>query len=422
MERVFPNCAGLDVHKKVIVACRLGVDARGQSQKAIRKFGTMTAELEALAAWLAESGCTHVAMESTGVFWRPIFNILGATFDVWVVNAHHVKHVPGRKTDIKDAEWLAQLMQQGLLRPSFIPPQEQRELRDVVRQRQTLVEDRTRVVNRIQKVLEDANLKLASVVGDLQGISAQAMLRAILAGEADPAVLADLARGRLRKKRADLERALVGRLREHHRFMLTHLLSQLDFLDEEIGLLDAHIETLLARQPDVAAAVERLDTIPGVSRLTATVLVAEVGADVSRFPTARHLGAWAGLAPGNRESGGKAQATGTRKGNRYLRRCLVQAALAAARTKGSYLKALYHRIAARRGKRRAAVAVARSVLEIAYYLLLRREEYRELGAAYFDQLDRERTSVRLVHRLERLGFTVTLAEPNVTTELVAASP
>lgn len=422
MERVFPNCAGLDVHKKLIVACRLAVDERGAGRKETRRFGTMTAELEALAAWLAAGGCTHVAMESTGVYWRPIFNVLQDRFEVWVVNAHHVKHVPGRKTDVKDAEWLAQLLQQGLLRPSFIPPQAQRDLRDVVRQRQTLVEDRTRVVNRVQKVLEDANLKLAAVVGDLQGVSGQAILHALLEGEQDPQALAELARGKLRKKRAELERALVGRLREHHRFLLTHLLSQLDFLDEEIGLLGARIEALLAQQPEVAEAVERLDSIPGVSRLTAVVLVAEIGHDVSRFPTARHLGAWAGLAPGNRESGGKAQAAGTRRGNRYLRRGLVQAALAAARTRGSYLKALYHRLAARRGKRRAAVAVARSLLEIAYYLLLRREWYRELGAEYFDQLDRERTSARLLHRLERLGFTVTLTEPIPAANGAAAGP
>ncbi len=413
MERVFPNCAGLDVHKKFIVACRLAVDERGRVQKALRRFGTMTAELEALASWLGEGGCTHVAMESTGVYWRPLLNVLEGRYEVWVVNAHHVKHVPGRKTDVKDAEWLAQLMQQGLLRPSFIPPREQRELRDVVRQRQTLVEDRTRVVNRVQKVLEDANLKLAAVVGDLQGVSAQAILQALLAGEQDPRALAELARGRLRKKRAALEQALVGSLREHHRFQLSHLLAQLDFLDEEIALLDDRIEALLARQPEVAAAVERLDSIPGVSRLTAVVLVAEVGVDVGRFPTARHLSAWAGLAPGNRETGGKQQATPARKGNRYLRRCLVQAALAAARTRGSHLKARYHRIAARRGKRRAAVAVARSLLEIAYYLLLRGEWYRELGAGYVDQLDRARTRTRLVHRLERLGFTVTVTEPTM---------
>jgi transposase len=422
MERVFPNCAGLDIHKKLIVACRLTTDERGQTQKAVRKFGTLTAELEALAAWLAAGGCTHVAMESTGVYWRPIYNILQEHVEVWVVNAHHVKHVPGRKTDVKDAEWLAQLLQQGLLRPSFIPSREQRELRDVVRQRQALVEDRTRVVNRLQKVLEDANLKLASVVGDLQGVSAQAILRALLGGEEEPRALADLARGRLRKKRADLERALVGRLREHHRFMLLHLLAQLDFLDEEITLLDAHIDALIAGQPEVAAAVERLDSIPGVSRLTAIVLVAEIGADVSRFPTARHLAAWAGLAPGNRETGGTPRAAGTRKGNRYLRRCLVQAALAAARTKGSYLKALYHRLAARRGKRRAAVAVARSLLEIAYYLLRRGEWYRELGAEYFDRLDRERTGARLVQRLRRLGFVVTLTEPAPVPAGVTASP
>lgn len=411
MEAVFPNCAGLDVHKRLIVACRLVTDADGQVVQEVRKFGAMTVEIEALATWLAAGGCTHVAMESTGVFWKPIFNILSSRCTVWLVNAQHVKHVPGRKTDVKDAEWLAQLLQRGLLRPSFIPPQEQRDLRDVVRQRQALVEDRSRVVQRIQKVLEDANLKVAAVVGDLQGVSAQAILRALVAGERDPHALAELARGRLRRKRELLEQALVGELRDHHRFMLVHLLSQLDFLDEELVVLDRRIELLLERQPELAEAATRLDGIPGVSRLVAVLLLAEVGADVRRFPTAGHLAAWAGLAPGNKETGGKSLPTATRKGNRYLRRGLVQAALAAARTRGSYFKALYARIAARRGARRAAVAVAHSLLDVAYYLLLRRESYRELGAEYFDRLDRERTTRRLVSRLEGLGYAVALTPP-----------
>ncbi len=409
MKRVFPNCAGLDVHKRFIVACRLWVDQHGQAHQAIRKFGTMTADLEALAAWLAEVGCTDVVLESTGIYWRPILNILDGRFTLWVVNAKHVKHVPGRKTDVKDAEWLAQLLQQGLLRPSFLPPRAQRELRELVRHRQSLVDDRTRIANRVQKVLEDANLKLAAVVGDIQGVSAQAILHALLAGEQDPQVLADLARGKLRQKRAQLEQALVGRLQEYHRFLLTHLLSHLDFLDEEIGAVEAQLEALVARVPELAETVERLDTIPGVSWCVAVLIVAEVGLNLERFPTDRHLTAWAGLAPGNNETGGKQRPTTTRKGNRYLRRGLVQAAHGAARTRDSYFKALYHRIARRRGKQRAAVAVARSILQVAYHMMRRKETYRELGADYFDQLDRERTTKRLVRRLERLGYSVKLS-------------
>src|SRR3712207_985030 len=280
MNRVFPNCAALDVHKRFVVACRLWVDQDGQAHQAIRKFGTMTADLEALAAWLTEVGCTDVVLESTGIYWRPLLNILDGRFTLWVVNANHVKHVPGRKTDVKDAEWLAQLLQQGLLQPSFLPPRAQRELRELVRHRQSLVDDRTRIANRVQKVLEDANLKLAAVVGDIQGVSAQAILRSLLAGEGDPQVLADLARGKLRQKRAQLEQALVGRLQDHHRFLLTHLLTHLDFLDEEIAALEAQIEVLVAQIPELQETVERLDTIPGVGWFVAVLIVAEVGLDL----------------------------------------------------------------------------------------------------------------------------------------------
>jgi len=408
MQKVFPNCAGLDVHKKFVVACRLTVDDQGHIHRKLLRFSTMTKDLEALSNWLAQAGCSHVAMESTGIYWQPVYNILEGSFEVYLVNAKHVKHVPGRKSDIQDAQWLAELLQHGLLKPSFIPPRQQRQLRDLVRYRQGLFEERNRITNRIQKVLEDANIKLSSVVSDIRGVSAQAILRELLAGQQDPQKLAQLARGRLKAKRTELEQALCGRLGAHHRFLLVRLLAHLDFLDEEISALQGQIEVCLARMPSFCDAVDRLDTIPGVDRHTATLIVAEIGVDMSRFPSDRHLTSWAGLAPGSNETGGKHKPARTRKGNRYLRRGLVQAARAAARTRGTYLNALYHRIASRRGKNRAAVAVARTILQICYHLISQGQTYRDLGVDYFDRLDRERTTKRLVRRLEALGFQVTL--------------
>ena len=413
MEAIFNNCAGIDVHKKFLVVCWRHIDAEGRVHTEKRRFRTMIADLEALAAWLAERGCTHVAIESTGVYWQPVYNILEEHFEVWLVNAQHVRNVPGRKTDMTDAEWLAQLMQYGLLKPSFIPPRPQRELRELVRYRQSLVEERTRVVNRLQKVLEDANIKLSSVVSDIQGVSAQAMLQALVQGVTDAQALAELAQGRLRNKLEELEQALTGRVRPHHRFLLAELLAHLAFVDERIAHLEAEIERRLAEMPEFVAAIERLETIPGVDRLTAITIVAEIGVDMSRFSSDRHLTSWAGMAPGNNQSGGKQRAGKTRKGNRYLRRVLVQAAHAAARAKGTYLKARYHRLAARRGKKRAAVAVGCTILRIAYFLILREETYRELGEDHFDRLDKERTTQRLVRRLENLGYTVELHEINL---------
>jgi transposase len=410
MKVIFPNCAGIDVHKKFVVACRVRM-RRTKPEYETRTFSTMRDDLQALAAWLAEWGCTHVAMESTGVYWQPVFNMLEGQFQVWLVNARHAKAVPGRKTDVHDAQWLAQLLQHGLLRPSFIPDREQRDLRDLVRYRQTLVEDRNRITNRIQKVLEDANIKLAAVVTDIQGVSAQAILRALLAGVTDAHQLAELAQGKLQRKRADLERAVAGTLRAHHRFMLTELLDHLRLLSGKIERVEQQIQEVLASLPKAfAEAVERLDTIPGVDIQTAILIVAEIGVDMRRFPSAKHLSAWAGMAPGNNESGGKRRAVRTRNGNRFLRRGLVQAAYPAARKKESYLKALFYRLSARRGRKRAAVAVGRTILEIAYYLIDRGTTYQELGATYFDQLDRERATKRLVGRLRALGFTVSLQE------------
>lgn len=423
MEVLLTACAGLDVHKAFVIACRRRHLERGRTQSESRRFGTMTRDLEALAEWLAEWGCTDVAMESTGVYGQPIYSILEARFKVWLVNARHVKQVPGRKTDVSDAAWLAQLLQHGLLKPSYIPPAEQRDLRDLTRYRETLADERARILNRIQKLLESANLKLASIVTDIQGLSAQDILRALVEGETDPAVLAAYARGKLQKKQADLERALEGRFQEHHRFLLGRLLGHLDFLDAEVAALEARIDTLLEQLPAFAEAVERLDTLPGVNRTAALTIVAQIGVEMERFPTAGHLTAWAGLAPGNNETGGKQRATTTRKGNRHLRRVLVQAAWAAARKRDSYLRALYYRLSNRRGAHRAAVGVARTLLQIAYHLIKDGTTYEELGHNYFDQVNRERTRRRLVQRLETLGFEVDVRDaerPTADPALAAA--
>ena len=337
-----------------------------------------------------------------------MFNILEAHFTVLLVNAQPIKAVPGRKTDVKDAQWIAELLQQGLLRASFIPPPAQRELREWTRHRSPFVRERATLVNRVQKVLESANIKLASVATDVLGVSGRAMLRALSAGETDPAAMAELAKGRLREKREQLSQALEGRVQAHHRFVLTELLGQIDSLEETIARFDEQIAVYRAPFED---AIQLLDTIPGVGQQTAEVLVAEMGADMSRFPTARHLAAWAGLAPGNHESAGKHLSGRTRKGNQALRQGLIQAAHAAAHTKGTYLAAQYHRLAARRGSKRAIVAVAHSILVIAYCLLSRHEPYRELGGDYFDRLRPEATAKRLIRRLENLGYQITLQAP-----------
>lgn len=410
IEKVYPNCAGLDVHKKTVVACRLTEDKNGKVQKELRSYSTMTDDLEALASWLAEGGVTHVAMESTGVYWQPIYNILEGRFEIFLVNAQSIKRMPGRKTDMKDAEWIANLMQHGLLQRSFIPDRQQRELRELSRYRQSLVEERNRFANRLQKVLETTNIKLSSVASDMQGLSAQAILRALLEGQDDPKALAELAKGNLRKKRTDLERALAGKITPHHRFMLSNLLAQLDFLDEQIAEVDARVEDLLSAMPPFQEAIRLLDTIPGVSRQMAILIVAEIGVDMTRFPSDRHLTAWAGMAPGNNESGGKQRSGKTRQGNKYLRRGLVLAAHSAARKKHHYLRSLYYRLAVRRGGARAAMAVGRTILQIAYHMLKRGEEYRDMGEFYLDQLDRKHTTKRLVKRLQALGFVVNLQE------------
>jgi len=409
MDIIYPRCAGLDVHKKFVVACRIIRDADGNKVMQIRTFSTMTADLLKLLDWLEEADVTHVAMESTGEFWKPVYNILEGHFELLVVNAKHMKNVPGRKTDVKDAQWIAELLQVGLLKASFVPPAGQRQMRDLTRHRSTFIRERATLCNRVQKVLETANIKLACVATDVFGVSGRAMLDALVAGEADPSVLAELSKGRLRDKRPLLEQALLGRVNEVHRFVLGELLCQVDSLDESIARFDQEIERVMA---PFAEAVELLDTIPGVAQASAEVILSEIGTDMSRFPSARHLAAWAGVAPGNHESGGKRLSGRVRQGNQSLRRSLVQAAHAAARTKGTYLSSLFHRLAGRRGKKRAILALAHSILVSIYHMLVRKEAYNELGHDYLDQLKPEATTKRLVGRLESLGFEVTL-QPKV---------
>lgn len=401
---VHERCCGLDVHKQIVAACALTPRAGGEPRKELRTFGTMTDELERLADWLAERGVTQVAMESTGSYWKPVWNILEERFQLVLANAAHVKQVPGRKTDVKDAEWLAELLRHGLIRGSFVPDRAQRELRELTRYRTSLVEERTAAVNRLQKVLEGANVKLASVASDVTGVSARAMLAELVAGATNAAALAELAQGRLREQIPALERALTGRVGPHQRFLLAQQLAHVDFLDEQIARLDAEVAE---RTRPLAAAIARLDTIPGVSRRVAETLVAEIGTELERFPTPGHLASWAGMCPGNDESAGKRRSGKTRKGSPALRRALVQAAHAAGRTKRTYLGAQYRRLVARRGTKKAAVAVGHSILTIAYHLLARATVYQDLGPGYFDERDRDAIRRRLVGRLEKLGYKVT---------------
>lgn len=437
MDVTYTHCAGLDVHKKSVVACCITPNEQGEKQVLIRTFGTMTADLLALSDWLLSFGVTHVAMESTGEFWKPVYNLLEGNFELLVVNAKHIKNVPGRKTDVKDAEWIADLLRHGLLRGSFIPPQVQRDLRDLTRQRTNLVQDRATVVNRLQKVCEWSNIKLSAVATDITGVSARAMLEAILAGRTAPETLAELAKGRLRSKRSELERALNGVVRDHHRFMLAQHLAQIDFLDEQIELFDTQIvlhmtqtapdntqepPTQLTTSMDTAAepsltitpplaweeAVVLLDTIPGVSRRTAQLLLAEIGTDMSRFPSAAHLASWAKVSPGNNESAGKRYSGAIGQGNRWLRTGLVQAAWAAIKVKRSYLSSLFHRLKGRRGAKRAIVAVAHHMLTAIYHMLSNHEPYQDLGATYFDERNTTNLIKRTVKRFTQLGYQVSI--------------
>jgi transposase len=438
MEILYTHAAGIDVHKKTVVVCCRTPGPDGKPLKQTRTFTTMTGDLLRLSDWLTSLGITHVAMESTGEFWKPIYTVLEGSFTVLVVNAAHIKQVPGRKTDVKDAEWIAELLCHGLLRASFIPPLPQRDLRDLTRQRTNLVRERATVVNRLQKVLEWANIKLAAVATDVLGVSARAMLEAIVGGEGDVQVLAELAQGRMRSKRAELERALEGYVREHHRFLIAKHLIHVDFLDAEVTDFDREITSQIAAhshpvdppsalppsatpvpapQSKLSAAstplswqeaVSLWDEVPGIGRRVAEQLVAEVGTDMSHFESAAHLASWAKLAPGNYQSAGKRTSGKTGKGNVWLRSTLIQAAHAAVRTKGTYLAAFYGRLVARRGKKKAIVAVAHKLLTIAYTLLTKREHYREPGVDYLDERRKDQLLNRMQRRIERLGYKVSL--------------
>ena len=404
MDVLFKHCAGLDVHKKIIVAC-VRVSSPAGVQRSIRKFATTMAGLEALDAWLTGLAVTHVAMESTGVYWKPVFNVLSAHIEVWLVNARELKQVPGRKTDICDADWICQLMGIGLLKRSYIPDVEQRDLRDLTRYRRRLVEERTAASNRLEKILEDSNIKLSAVVCHIQGVSARAMLEALIRGETDTAAIADLAKGSLRKKIPELAAALVGKIREHHRFMWRELLYHLDELNLRLAAINERIAELVAPHEQL---IQRLDAIPGINRWTAEIILAEIGPDVSAFPSAHHLASWACLCPGNDVSANKRRSGRTRHGQNWLRPALVEAAWATLRTE-TYFGSQFHRLRARRGDKRAAVAVAHSILIVVYHLLADSEAvYTELGADYFVKRNPEQEQRRAVRKLEALGFSVTL--------------
>lgn len=403
MQVLHTRCAGLDVHKATVVACVMITSSDATVGKEIRSFGTTTPELLALCDWLKSQQVTHAAMESTGSYWKPVYNLLEGQFELLVVNAQHMKAVPGRKTDIKDSEWIADLLRHGLLRGSFIPPRPQRELRELVRHRSNLVTRRAQCVNELQRTLESTNIKLANVVSDITGVSATEMLQSMLAGQSDPGALAEMARGRLREKKDLLRNALQGKVEEYHRLMLSQLLVDIAGYEEQIQEVGAMIAGRLQNEQEL---LDRLDQIPGVNQRIAQVIAAEVGTNVERFPSAQQLISWAGICPGNNQSGGKRGNGHIKPGNRSLRCAIVEAANAAAKKRNSYLSALYRRLAGRRGKKRALIAVARTILEISYYMIRRGTGYKDLGENYFDQRNPERLVRKLVKRIEHLGFTV----------------
>jgi len=407
MEVLYARCCGLDVHKSSITACVLITQA-GKPQKQIRRFGATTHELRELVAWLREFGVEHVAMESTGVYWKPVWNVLEGQFQIVLANAQHIKAVPGRKTDTKDCQWIAELLQHGLLRASYIPSVLIRDLRDLTRARTSLSQEHSRIASRIQKVLEDANIKLASVASNTLGKSGRAMLEAIIRGEESSERLADLALGHLRAKIPQLQAALEGQVRDHHRFLLQSLLRRLQFLEAEIALLDARLDQIGREHLDLADALDRWITVPGVDRVAAWSFIAEMGTDVVQFPSAAHLASWAGVCPGNNESAGKRMSSKIRKGSPWLRRMACQSAWAAARTKNTYLSAQFKRLAARRGRKCAIIAVAHSILVIGYHLQRTRCTYADLGSSYFDRLHADGLKKYLVKRLESLGHSVIL--------------
>jgi transposase len=405
MQTLIERGCGLDVHQATVVACLLIVRGDGRVQKQMRTFGTTTRELVGLREWLLSEGCTHVAMESTGVYWKPIYAILEGALEIVVANAQHIKKVPGRKTDVKDAEWIADLLCHGLLRSSFVPPMPIRELRELTRYRRKLVESQAAERNRLLKLLETANIKLASVATDVFGMSGRLMLRALIEGKATPQEMADLAKGLLRKKIPELELALEGKLEEHHRFLLQLQLQRLEAADKDLAALEQRIQQ---RIEPYAAQLALLDEIPGVNWTVAIVVIAEMGVDMNVFGSVSQLASWAGVCPGNNESAGKRKSSRIPNGNVYLKTALVEAANAAARAKGTYLRDKFFRLKARRGYKRAVVAVAHKILVAIYHMLSQEVSYNDLGDLYLDRLNKHHLTRNLVHRLERLGFAVTL--------------
>lgn len=407
MEAIYRCCAGLDVHSKTITVCVRRMDAKGTICQEIRTFGTMTHDLLALNDWLTAEGVSHVAMESTGVFWKPVYNILEGQFQILLVNARHIKNVPGRKTDVKDCEWIAQLLQCGLLRGSFIPPRPQRDLRDLTRMRIQLTHEMGSVANRIHKVLEDANIKLGLVATDVLGVSGRKMISALIEGETDAARVADLACRRMREKIPQLQLALQGKVTEHHRFLLKQLMNHVLYLESQIAQFDERIK---AASVPFEEAITRLMGIPGFDRVSATCVIAEIGADMKQFPTAGHLCSWAKICSGNNESAGKRKSGATGNGNHWLVSTLVQVSWAASHKKGSYFGAQYRRLAGRRGKKKALIALAHSILTVAYHVLKTTKPFCDLGADYFERLHRDRIRRYHVKRLEHLGYKVKLTE------------
>lgn len=410
MEVLYSRCCGLDVHKASVTACCRWLDGTGRvAQKEIRRFGTYTSDLLELAQWLQQHHVEQIAMESTGSYWRPIWNVLESqALPLLLANAQHIKNVPGRKTDTLDPEWISDLLMHGLIKPSFVPPQKMRDLRELTRMRTKVVQDHTRVANRIQAILEDANIKLGNVVSDILGVSSRAMLQGLMEGRS-PGELAGLAQGRLRAKLEELGRALEGHFRPEHGFLLKRMLMQTRFLEQQERALRQQIVRHLDSPAQHAVAL--WDTIPGVNEAIAWVLAAEMGTRVEQFPDAHHAASWAAICPGNHESGGKRRSGKTRKGNPWLRAALCEAAWAASRSKGTYLAALYRRMAGRKGHKRAIVAVAHAILIIAYQMLKTDQPYRELGENHFDNLRPEKTVDRLVRRLQKLGYQVSIQKP-----------
>jgi transposase len=403
MEIIIERGCGIDIHKKTIVACSLIGKAGEKPKKTIKTFSTMTRDLLACKDWLESEGCTHVAMESTGVYWKPIFNILEDSMEVILANARHIKNVPGRKTDVKDCEWIAELLRHGLIKGSFIPPRPIRELRDLTRYRRKLIQLRASEINRIQKFLEDANIKLSSVATNINGVSAQEMIYHLIRNDMTPQEMSELAKGRLRKKLTDLEKALEGNFREHHRLILRVCIQMVASYDQAINKLDREIDKRMLPYTEES---ERLQTIPGVKKKTAESIIAETGVDMSRFPSHAHLSSWAGVSPGNNESAGKRYSGRITPGNKWLKGALTEAAWAASKTKGTYLKARYQRLASRRGKKRACLAIGHSILIMAYHIIKEQYVYKELGDDFFDRLNEEYLIKRLTLRIQGLGYTV----------------